>query len=163
MENKIYLAKSNTANPDNLMVVRKLLSQFDVEVVEFKGGNYSHDEMLNCDMLLVLPDLTTYDLSDDMVVVGKGLGSQLEEWYEYNSDNCFIITDTSKLDDCSLQELDYLDELGESDYRNYARAYLYGNNFSLVETLHNNRFVKKTVSNTSSFDNKNMKYILIKK
>lgn len=150
------------ANPDNLIVVRKLLSQFDVEVVEFKGGNYSHDEMLNCDMLLVLPDLTTYDLFDDVVVIGKGLGSQLEEWYEHNSDNCFIINDTSELNDCSLQELDYLDELGESDYRNYARAYLYSTNFSLIETLHNNGFVKKTVSNTSSVNNKNMKYILIK-
>jgi GTP:adenosylcobinamide-phosphate guanylyltransferase len=59
---KIYLAKSNNANPNILYKVRSILSKFNVEVVEYSGGSYSHDLLLSCDELIVIPDISkTYN------------------------------------------------------------------------------------------------------
>lgn len=76
---KVYLSKSNASDPDELMLVRKHLAKYDVEVVEFRGGNYSHDPMLECDVLLVLPPkngLTPFGTVD----IGRGQYEQIRMW-----------------------------------------------------------------------------------
>ena len=77
---KVYLAKSNRANPDHVSVVRQTLSNFDVEVVEYKGGEYSHDDLLKCELLFIVPDSSTYDDINDSYNVGKGLFEQISEY-----------------------------------------------------------------------------------
>ena len=37
---KIYLAKSNRANPDDVAKVRRELNKHDIEIVEYTGGGY---------------------------------------------------------------------------------------------------------------------------
>jgi hypothetical protein len=92
---KIYLAKSNKSNPDDVMRVRQVLSSnYDVEIVEFKGGNYSHKPLLDCEILLVLPDLSgveQYDNTGEVyeitVPFGKGLHEQIQAFASENYSN----------------------------------------------------------------------------
>ena len=53
---KVYLAKSNKANPNVVSMVRQLLSNYDVSVVEYTGGSYTDKPMLDCDFLVVIPE-----------------------------------------------------------------------------------------------------------
>ena len=72
---KVYLAKSNQSNPDDVQKVRKILNDSNCEIVEYTGGSFSHKPMLNCDMLVVIPDLNSFD---DDNIIGKGLYGQIE-------------------------------------------------------------------------------------
>lgn len=87
MIKKIYFAKSNRANPDYVMEVRRKLKETGAEIVEHKGGAYSHHALLGCDLLIVLPDLTTYekDRYDETrtVLLGKGLANQIAAFYSH--------------------------------------------------------------------------------
>jgi hypothetical protein len=89
MKSKIYFAKSNKANPDHIILVREILARFDVEVVEYKGGSYSHKPLLECDMLVVLPDLTECkDLNEEEVGLGKGLYDQIKAFKSTSRNKC---------------------------------------------------------------------------
>ena len=98
---RVYLAKSNRANPNLVSRVRQTLSLFDVQIVEFTGGAYTHDLLLSCDELYVIPDLTEayhddYDCSWS-VSIGKGLYEQIKAFSEkHNHNNIFITTEYSK-------------------------------------------------------------------
>lgn len=92
---KVYLSKSNASDPDEVMLVRKHLAKYDVEVVEFRGGNYSHDPMLECDVLLVLPPkngLTPFGTVD----VGRGQFEQITKWHTEKGWSSNMITVLSK-------------------------------------------------------------------
>jgi hypothetical protein len=95
---RVYIAKSNRANPNLVSAVRQTLSKFDVEIVEFTGGYYTHDLLESCEELYVIPDLN--DSFDDeyggfwSVPIGKGLYEQIEHFSGYNgSTEVFIVTD----------------------------------------------------------------------
>lgn len=94
---RIYLAKSNKANPNLVSEVRQTLSKFDVEVVEYVGGTYSHNLLMSCDELIVIPDLSQ-SYHDDLlgnwcVSLGKGLCEQIQTFIKkYNHDNIFVVT-----------------------------------------------------------------------
>jgi hypothetical protein len=122
MKSKIYLAKSNKANPDQLMAVRAMLSRFNVEVVEYNGGTYSHKPMLECDKLFILPDLSNYDEDEDYVGIGKGLHQQIAEWKTYKSSEVYAVVNDS--DDYYLREVIDLDINDSDDYINYSFAVL---------------------------------------
>jgi hypothetical protein len=94
---RVYLAKSNRANPNLVSAVRQTLSKFNVQIVEFTGGYYTHDLLETCDELYVIPDLN--DSFDDeyggfwSVPIGKGLYEQIEHFSGYNgSTEVFIVT-----------------------------------------------------------------------
>lgn len=92
---KVYLAKSNKANPNTVSKVRQTLSKFDIQVVEFTGGTYSNDLLLSCDELIVIPDIS--DSYDDGYYwncnIGKGLYEQIDAFRnKKNVDGFFIIT-----------------------------------------------------------------------
>jgi hypothetical protein len=91
--NKIYLAKSNRANPNLVSYVRQTLSKFGLEIVEYTGGLYSHDELKTCDFLVVVPDLST-----DTITLGKGLYEQIQSYvslYNKSFDEVILITEFS--------------------------------------------------------------------
>lgn len=98
---RVYIAKSNKANPNLVSRVRQTLSVFDVQIVEFTGGSYSHDLLLSCDELYVIPDLSEAE-NDEYeeswsVSIGKGLYEQIKAFSEkHNHDNIFIATEYSK-------------------------------------------------------------------
>ena len=89
---KVYLAKSNKSNPNVVSRVRQTLSDYDVDIVEYTGGSYSHRPMVDCDFLVVVPELCE-SWCEDGVIVGKGLYEQLTAWQDNNdsSDILFIV------------------------------------------------------------------------
>lgn len=68
---KIYLAKSNRANYDDVALVRKHLTALGHTIEEFKGGVYSDGPMLQSDFVLAVVD----DYKDEPIV-GRGLFEQ---------------------------------------------------------------------------------------
>ena len=109
---KVYLAKSNRANPELVSRVRQTLSKYDVEIVEFKGGQFSHKPMLECERLVVVPDL-----SDEEIVIGKGLYEQIirfgrDKGYEY----VFVIVE----ENLTYKELEQIEIIDSDDYIAYA-------------------------------------------
>jgi hypothetical protein len=137
MKSKIYLAKSNKANPDQLMAVRAMLSRFDVDVVEYNGGTYSHKPMLECDKLFILPDLSNYDEDEDCVGIGKGLHQQIETWHNQNNqkdDEVYMIVNPG--DDYYLRKVDDLDMVDGDNYVDYSIAVLdYNYNTTMLTQL----------------------------
>lgn len=95
---RVYLAKSNKANPNLVSAVRQTLAKFDVQVVEFTGGAYSHELLLSCDELYVIPDLSGAKQDDYInywsVPIGRGLYEQIQAFkIAKHHDNIFIATD----------------------------------------------------------------------
>jgi hypothetical protein len=109
---KVYLAKSNRANPDVVSRVRQALSKFPIQIVEYTGGQFSHAPMMECEQLVVVPDL-----DEEEVVIGKGLYEQINKFgdckgFEY----VFVLTD----EDLSVKDVDDMDVLDYDDYVSYA-------------------------------------------
>lgn len=127
---RVYIAKSNRANPNLVSAVRQTLSKFDVEIVEFTGGAYSHDLLESCEELYVIPDLSeAYE--DDFVgfwsvSIGKGLYEQIEHFSGYNGGSeVFIVTSFGeKIGGVYYEGNDEngysIDIENENDYVNYA-------------------------------------------
>jgi len=89
---KVYLAKSNKCNPDNVQIIRKLLKNYDCEIIEHKGGSFSHKPMMKSDILIVLPYLEEYVENN---IVGRGLYSQIEE-FERTGKPCLVVYNIDK-------------------------------------------------------------------
>jgi hypothetical protein len=92
---KVYLAKSNRANPNLVSKVRETLSKFNVEIIEYTGGQYSHNSLLQCEELIVIPDISeafenrsTFN-HQWLCPIGKGLYEQISMF----SKDIFIVTD----------------------------------------------------------------------
>lgn len=89
---KVYLAKSNRADPNEVSAIRELLKTFKVEIVEYCGGPYSHNQLLECDSLVVVPDSSMYDCMEHFVEVGKGLHNQIDIFLStVQADNIFVV------------------------------------------------------------------------
>lgn len=91
MSNKtrIYLAKSGQCDPDAAIRIASAFSKLDAEIVEWSGGTYSHDPMLSCDYLIVIPPA---HFNEENSTVGKGQYEQLKEWQRMKStSNIYIV------------------------------------------------------------------------
>lgn len=109
---KVYLAKSNRANPDVVSRVRQALSKFPIQIVEYTGGQFSHAPMMECEQLVVVPDL-----EDEDVVIGKGLYEQISKFgnnngYEY----VFVISE----EDLTVKDIEQIDVIDYDDYVAFA-------------------------------------------
>jgi len=145
---KVYLAKSNRANPDVVSSVRQTLSKYDVEVVEFKGGTYSHKQLLDCDMMVIVPATDTI-WREEGIILGKGLYEQLEA-FEQHSDigNVMVVCDEL----LTVGEIDSYWVGNERDYIDYGLIDFYDNDGkepTLVEHC-NLMFNKKSGVSSSS-------------
>lgn len=139
---RVYLAKSNRANPNLVSAVRQTLSKFDIELVEFTGGTYSHDLLLSCDEMIAIPDLTTLKTCDiskfTTIALGKGLWEQIATTYECGK-QVFVVTDYDGHvgiggivfddDDDNFYSLELSDE---NDYTEYGYFCINEKNVSLV-------------------------------
>lgn len=152
---KVYLAKSNRANPDVVSSVRQTLSKYDVEIVEFKGGTYSHEQLLECDIMVIVPDTQTI-WHEEGIILGKGLYEQLEAFD--NDSNVMIVCD-EKL---TIGEIDSYWVENERDYIEYGLVEFYENDNDLTLTQHcDNMFDKKT--NILSTSKSGYYHLLVKK
>lgn len=112
---KVYLAKSNRANPDVVARVRQTLSNYNLEIVEFKGGNYSHKDMLKCDSLVVIPE----SMNSDEVSIGKGLYEQITTFAREKSsyfEDIIVITS----EDSGTRVIESLEIYDHDNYVNHA-------------------------------------------
>lgn len=90
MRPRVYLSKSNKADIDSLLKVRKELSKLDVDVLEYNGGTeYSKSNVESSDYLLVLPYTDTIDYLKCNGTVGKGVYSEIRTFD--NLDNTYIL------------------------------------------------------------------------
>lgn len=153
---KVYLAKSNRANPDLVSSVRQTLSKYDVEVVEFKGGTYSHKQLLECDVMVIVPATDTL-WREEGIILGKGLYEQLQA-FEDGSNRTMIVCD----EELTVGEIDSYWVENERDYIDYGLVEFYENNNDLKLSKHcDNMFTKKT--GTSSSSKSSYYHLLVKK
>lgn len=122
---KVYLAKSNRANPNVVSRVRQALSKFPIQIVEYTGGQFSHAPMMECEQLVVVPDL-----EDEEIVIGKGLYEQISKFgnnngYEY----VFVISE----EDLTVKDVEQIDVIDYDDYVAFAVIeFIRGNGNKLV-------------------------------
>lgn len=168
MSTKIYLAKSNRANPDHVMLVRDILSKFDVEIVEFSGGPYSHKPLLQCDMLVVLPELSDDNRgiveNEEWVNLGKGLFEQIRAFENrdchHNGDLMIVNHYQESTKEVGIGDFDGLDILDQDDYVNYAMAlFNYDNDLGRLSDILENRLDLNPSTGVSS--KSRYKYLLI--
>jgi hypothetical protein len=74
---KVYLAKSNRANPNYVSKVRQMMEEYDIEIVEFTGGTYNSKDLVECNQLVVIPEINK---SGKVQPLGKGLYTQIFEF-----------------------------------------------------------------------------------
>ena len=93
---RVYLSKSKQVDLDTLLLTRKLLSAYNIELVEFSGGEYTTDLLESCDILLVLPTdkpkAFNYHFN-----VGKGQYLELETAYNCNINTFCILAGIEEL------------------------------------------------------------------
>lgn len=155
---KVYLAKSNKANPNLVMAVREKISEYDLEIVEYEGGHYSDKPLLKCDFLIIVPDLTTFE--EGAVMVGKGLYQQVDSFSRKNDiSQIFVVCDF----DLTLSSIEEYDIQDDDDYINYGFLglgdYDEDTEFLSLPQHFDKMFDKKMIK---SKQNKNY-YLLIKK
>lgn len=122
MSAKIYLAKSNKANPNIVMDVREKLSKYNLDVVEYSGGGYTHKDLKTCDYLIVIPDMknvTLYNANKSSVLIGNGLLEQIDVFSGQNSSQIGVILD-SYLTIGLCNETTVIDS---TDYINYGKLF----------------------------------------
>jgi len=92
---KVYLSKSNSGCLVPIADIRRILRNMDIEIVEFTGGNYTHEKLLASDVLLVIPPLEKIvpEYSEQYFDIGKGQHGQIEAFAQLKGKgNVFIAT-----------------------------------------------------------------------
>lgn len=155
---KVYLAKSNKSNPNVVSRVRQTLSEYDVEIVEYTGGAFSHKAMLDCDFLVVVPVLCE-SWSEDGVTVGKGLYEQLIVWEENkSSDDVSIILD----EDLLVGQINDMNIMDSTDYIEYGVIeFNHRNADDFEDVLSDFGLTKKTKSTTYVPSNSDSEYYVL--
>ena len=152
---KVYLAKSNKANPDLVAKTRQILSKFNIDIVEFTGGNYSHDKMLECDMLVVVP----YINSNGTVVIGKGLFDQMEAFEETIGGEYVCVI--SNPDNFIIKEIKDINVINRTDYVNYAYVHFNGHGDDLELIFEDIGYSYKPKSEIISLSVSNSSYYVL--
>lgn len=127
---KVYLAKSNRANPEVVTRVRQILNQFNLQTVEFKGGQYSHKDLLECEYMVVVPDLS----KEDEYIIGKGLFEQIGAFkYRKGYESICVISD----EDINVKDINEVEAFDSDDsYVEYGAIYFdYGKGCPLDKVL----------------------------
>jgi len=108
---KVYLAKSNKANVNDLLVVRSLLKDnSEIELLEYSGGEYTSRDSNGADLLIAIPED-----NNNPIVLGIGLYSQLK-----SNDNSYIVV-TGSNNNIKVVKFDpYKLKMLNDDYVRYA-------------------------------------------
>ena len=144
---RVYIAKSNKANPEYLLKIRDFLSKFkSVQILEYQGGGYDNTDLISSDILIVIPDLSE-GIKDKRVVLGKGLYMQIDDFINHQSiDGLFIVTGidkSGKIDYAYINEVtedddfndDYMEVLDGCNYIKYGVVNIAPTKYSLQETI----------------------------
>ena len=166
---KVYLAKSNRANPNKVSKIREHLKKFGFTVVEFKLSAYSNKPLLECDYLVVVPEskgnddlefeiMKEMDIDTYVSPLGRGLYEQISDFIRVKSKEKVLIF--YEMDAEETIESDYESakcvDLGiwdSDDYFNYGYCVLEEYDTTMSE------FFKNVLSTTSN----NYMYLLTKR
>ena len=74
---KVYLSKSNHANPDHVMLVRAHLEYLGYTIVEHGGGEYDDSLLYGCKYMIMVGINPPTQAKNGHVMVGKGQYHQL--------------------------------------------------------------------------------------
>ena len=87
---KVYLSRSNAANPAVFSLVQQVIENLGHEIVTFNGEKYSKEPLLACDALVVVPSADMLPgimpnryktvLTDNQPHVGKGQFEQCRDF-----------------------------------------------------------------------------------
>lgn len=113
---KVYLAKSNRSNPIEYMEARHVIFSSGAELKEHLGGSYTHDDLLSCDTLVVLPEEAKSPTD-----LGRGLYEQIQVALEAEIPVYVIVESASTTPKViRISERD-LRLTNKNDYINWAR------------------------------------------
>jgi hypothetical protein len=165
---KVYLAKSNRANPNKVSKIREHLKSLGLTVVEFNGGKYSNKPLLECDYLVVVPEykgdddleleiMREMDIDTYVAPLGRGLYEQISDFTRVKSKEKVLIfyESDNEIAKSIYESAKYIDlEMWDSDdYFNYGYCVLEEDDTTMSE------FFKNVLTTTSN----NYKYLLTKR
>lgn len=121
---KVYLAKSNRVNPENTMRVREILKAHKCEIKEFAGGTYSNKDVIESDILLVIPESVT---GPTEAIIGRGLYGQIEDFAMTNGiKNAYIVFNllSNDFQVCEVVRIEKLEKAGTKEqWINYGKVF----------------------------------------
>jgi len=97
---KVYISKSKRGNIDDLMLLRKMLSKYEVEILEFTGGEYTPSKLDDADALILIPP------NSDTDTYGKGQYEEARRFLENNIVEDFFIFDAELKEFCIISDQD---------------------------------------------------------
>ena len=85
---KIYISKSNQANPDDLIMARAKF-QKEGTVLEYTGGVYNPERVKEADKIVIIPPaVSTFEKGNvDSITIGRGNFSEMKT-YEKHMQEC---------------------------------------------------------------------------
>ena len=85
---KIYISKSNQANPDDLIMARAKF-QKEGAVLEYTGGVYNPERVKEADKIVIIPPaISTFEKGNvDTITIGKGNYTEMKT-YEKHMQEC---------------------------------------------------------------------------
>ena len=85
---KIYISKSNQANPDDLIMARAKF-QKEGTVLEYTGGVYNPERVKEADKIVIIPPaVSTFEKGNvDSITIGRGNFSEMKT-YEKHMKEC---------------------------------------------------------------------------
>ena len=75
---KVYLSKSNHANPDYVMVVRRHFEELGYKIIEHEGGAYNEAILFTCKKMIMVGIHPPTHMNKGEVFIGKGQYRQLK-------------------------------------------------------------------------------------
>lgn len=166
MKDKVYLAKSNKANPDLVMEVRKILSKYDVDIIEYKGGTYTNKPLLECDYLFIVPDSNNVEYDDGFINtrIGKGLYNQIFDFEKLIDTKFFSENERISIITCDkslnlkMSAYSNIGVIDSMDYINYGFVESYNLDFVVVDDYLDN--IGLEIKNSNVFDVSNVEFLI---
>lgn len=111
---KVYLAKSNLCDPDDITMVRNLLKDDNIELLEYRGGEYTDDDLLKADYMVVLPYHNSWHIKGGnwKCFVGAGVYKQMVTFGKY--EKIFFIND---VEDFTYARIQSVEIYNQRDYK----------------------------------------------
>ncbi len=130
MKTKVYLAKSNRANIDAMMMLRAIIQENpNTELVEFGGGPYSNLPLINSDYLIVVPE----KINAISVTIGKGLNQQIADFPL--KENIYIVTEIFPDKQASIRQIKEIKHIEIDWASKWAECILHDVDHNLKQTI----------------------------
>lgn len=143
---KVYLSRSNAADPAVFSIVKKVIEDLGHDVVTFNGGEYSKEPLLSCQAIVVvpgaemLPSLGRYEddgvtkLIDDCPDVGKGQYEQCMDFAKTHAESFDKMGTTDEIDDILMHPDKLMLVVQEVDNSEAEYPTVYVHNITAVRT-----------------------------